>query len=99
MSKEGTWKPPTTAPAAPPPIIGKIERVSDEEREAVIENASAHPPDWEVIAVNPVTRKVLDGGVEQEIAKTVVLMRDRHTGEMKSWEARGTFTLEQMRAK
>lgn len=53
---------------------------------------------WVVIAVDHDKRKVNIDGNAQEVNVTVMLMHHTATGDMKTWEARGNFTLEQAQA-
>ena len=60
--------------------------------------AEAHGGKWCAVAVDNATRNVKIDGEANEVDVTIVLMSHETTGEMKSWETRGKFTLDQARA-
>lgn len=83
---KGTWTPPApeAAKEPPPPIIGKIETARPDTPPVPVRNDGK----WVVTAVS--------NYMDKETPRTVVMMRDPDTGELKSWDTKGTFTLEQL---
>lgn len=53
-------------------------------------------PEWTTISVSHAKRKANVHGVEQEIDVSIVLMCNRKSGDMKTWEAQGHFELEDL---
>lgn len=52
---------------------------------------------WEPFAIKPMMRKEKQNDAMVDVSYTIVMLRDRNSGNLKTWTAPGDWTLEQIK--